>query len=116
MMSWTDLSLTSDWNTFGTYQNARVRPLTTPASTAELEGYLIYSGSGTANVAITTGALPSGCYDPSHNHTICGRWYNSSGAHVGTCELLIAPSEALTVEAVPSGGYSLWFGDIYPVA
>jgi hypothetical protein len=115
-MSWSDLSLTSDWSNFATYPNARVRPLSGITGAAELEGYLIFSGSGVDNVAITSSALPSGTFDTSSNHTIVGRWYNSSGSHVGTSELFINDTGIVSVLVVPSGGYSLWFGDVYPTA
>ena len=115
-MSWTALALTSDWETDGGSPVARVRPLSTPANTAQLEGYLVYAGSGTANVPITSGALPSGTFDPNGVHFIGANWYNINGAHVGTCQLLIGPSEALTVLAVPQGGYALYFNELYSVA
>lgn len=118
-MSWTSLTTTADWTTFTSgYPAARVRPLTTPANTAQLEGYLLYSGTASvgANVDINTTALPSGAYDTGANHTIGGRWYNSNGAHVGTAEIFINSTGGVAAIALPAGAYALYFGDVYPTA
>lgn len=116
-MSWTNLTLTASWAVMSGCPAARVRPLSGISGAAELEGYLTYTGNSLVDAPITTEAsLPSGTYDTSNYHTISGRCYNSTGGHLGTCEILITTDGTLSAVTLPTGTSLLYFGDIYPTS
>ena len=114
-MSWSNLSLSSDWSVSTGYPAARVRVLSGISNAAQLEGYLTYSGTSLVDIPVTNeGALPAGSYDTSNYHTISGRCYDSVGNPLGTCEILITKDGTLAVPVVPKETVLLFFGDIYP--